>query len=513
MSKNIFEELVNKDNSFPVWWQATMDRLEELILVTDTTGNIRYVNRAFQVTFGYSLNDLLGKHPDVFVVNPPNSGAMKASILKMRNGDGVEFNLMVQTKQGYRIEASVYISAFGVVSSDITHYICIARDLSRERTLQKQLHELQRMDAIGRLAKGVAHRFNHVLSVIEGQTQLMDVRGSADAFTQERMNSILAEVAEGRDTVILMKTFLREQSVHANPVEVNGLLRQMVRFCEKILPPDVTFKYTLLDDHVYVMGVSEEINQIVLNLLNNAFEALPETGGEVSLTLTTVDEALISRQGKSQPCMRLRIADDGCGITAVDEKHIFDPFFTTKHKRCSAGMGLTVVKAMIERYRGEIRFYSAPGQGAVFEVYLPLHIPEFEADKDLFGPCGQGERILLVDDEAFVLESGGALLRNLGYTVVTSSQREDFEKLIKNEKFDLLILDMSLYGGSGLAYIKQMHSDGVQLPPIVLTTSYDLMPQLWETSGLGIQRVLSKPCPTRELSEAIHRILTGRLKS
>lgn len=491
----------------PVWWSAVLDCLEELILVTDLNGIVQYVNRAFQINLGYTAKELVGQTPDFFIEMPADPQSMKAAVQRMRQGDGVEFNLNVHSKQGQSIEASVFISAFCEKAGEVSHYLCVARDLSRERILHKQLHELQRMDAVGRLARGIADRFNRAFNTIDGQIELLNAKPQNDPFLLARVKGMLNGVDKGRELVNQLRTFVREQALHTTPVELGRLMRQFLLFYTPLLPSGVELKFAMPDENAYVMGISEEINQILLNLLNNAFEALPAEGGTIELSLKVVDEGLKTHTMKKLPSVRIRVKDSGGGIVLANEKQIFEPFFTTKQQQGALGMGLTVVKALVERYRGKLNFYSAPQQGAVFEVYLPLHISEEEADKDFFGPRGKGQRVLIVDDEPFILQSGEALLTSLGYQVTSAESLEILEKRLDSESVDVIVLDMTLEGENGLTGIKRL-GQRYSLPPVILMTPLDMMPQPWETHASGIVRVLLKPCAARELNEAIHQLFS-----
>lgn len=497
--------------SVPIWWEAVLNRLDELVLVTDVEGRIQYVNRAFQVSFGYSMRDLQGKFPNAFIEQPPNPEAMKEAVKSIRRGDEMEFKLTVHSKQGHPIEASVYLSAFSAHGAEITHYVAIARDLSQERLLQKQLHEVQRMEAMGQLARGIAHRFNNVLGAISGQTELLQARGVPDAFTSERAKRIQSSVESGRELVSQIQAFVRRQSVHTSPIDFASVLRQTLRFFENLAPEGISIKSQVTEEACFVMGVSEELHQIALNLLNNSLEAVSRNEGVIEVSLNVVNTVLspygLEVVGREQPCARLRIKDNGQGIHAADESQLFEPFFTTRSERSAVGMGLTVVRATVERYRGKVAFFSSPNEMTVFEVYLPLHISESEADKDFFGPRGKGERILLLDDESFITESGSNLLREVGYEVHTLNDAELLATTLQSQVFDLLIIDMSLPQTSGLQRLKTLDDQGVSLPKIILTTPLETMPEPWESATLPVVRVLPKPCPARELTESVRAAL------
>lgn len=493
---------------------AVLDRMEELVLITDTHGIIRYVNRAFQLAFGYKPQEILGKRPDMFVVLPQNHEAMLRALTSLRGRDAMEYRLSVQSKHGSVIEASVSISALQNDQGDPCQYLCIAYDLSRERQLQKQLHEAQRMEAMGQLARGIAHRFNNVLGAISGQAEMLQLRAEADSFFRDRAGRLLDCVQNGQELVAHIQAFTRKQSLHSTPVDVSGLMRQVMRFLEQIAPAGIELRSIITDEPCHIMGVPEELHQVILNLANNAIESM-SNGGELEVSLKNVEETLAPEYGEASarrvPAVRIRVRDTGQGISAADEPHIYEPFYTTRKHRSAIGMGLTVVRATLARYHGKIQCYSAPAQGTVFEVYLPRHISESDADRDLFGPRGRGEKILLMDDEPFITEAGSNLLLSLGYQVHPCNDPEALECLLENEHFDLIILDMSLPGLDGLRRIRKLRESGIHTPTI-LTTPLEMMPQPWECAAAAIERVLPKPCPARELTEAVRAVCDQRGK-
>lgn len=499
------------DAIVPPWWQALSDRLEELVLVADTQGHIVYVNQAFQRAFGYTQAELLGQRPDAFVATHQNRNVFAEALKKVSGGHGLEYKLSVHTKRGDTLDVSVLITAFGSEGEKPTHYVCIGRDLSRERFLQKQLYEMQRMEAMGSLARGIAHRFNNVLGAISGQTELLKARGGLDAFAEERTERILNAVENGRDLVAQIKGFVRKQGIHHIPVDFAGVVRQNVRFIEQVAPSGVQIKSQLTEESCEVMAVPEELHQVVLNLLNNGLEAFDgDSGGRIDVKLSHIEDVLAiphtTPLPRPQPCVRLKITDNGPGISPADELHLFEPFFTTRQERGALGMGLTVVRAVLERYRGKIRLYSAPEQGTTVEVILPLYLSEKQADQNLLGPAGNGEAILLLDDEPYICESGTKLFESLGYQVTALTDPETLEAVLREKAFALIVMDMGLPGRNGLERAKALRAKGVRTP-VVLTTPLELMPEPWEISAAGVQRVLPKPCPARELTEAVYQML------
>jgi len=496
---------------FP-WMCSALDHLEEIVLVCNAKGHVEYANRAFQLNSGYTPRDVIGRRPDFFLDLSGKRKEIMRSVRGMRKNDVLEFQLNIRTKHGNTFESSVFVTAYCTEPDIISHYICISQDLSRERLLQRQLHEVQRMESMGTLSRGIAHRFNNVLGSITGQLELWEAGRPLDEFSQQRAKRILQAVENGQDLVAQIKTFSNRETSPSIPADLPQLIHQTIRFIKSVLPAGVEVIDDIPNIACRVYGEPEDLQQMLLNLFTNALEAIGDSGGKLSVGLKIVDQVIqrhiAGTTAVPERCARIRIADTGTGVDPVHEPHIFEPFFTTKQQRNAAGMGLAVVRYIVERYRGVVHFYSAPEQGAVFEIYLPVHTPDLPESLELLGPRGSGERLLLVDKEIFVTQAGSNLLSGLGYDVTTLNKGKEVVPSLENaaEKFDLLVIDLSLEDLGGLDVVQHLRSKGYQIP-VIATTSIDAMPQPWETEKLNIKRVLNKPCPARDLSTAVRDML------
>jgi PAS domain S-box-containing protein len=492
--------------------ETIMDLINEMVFIADLEGFIVYINHAFIRKTGYESDEIIGKKLDEIVDIQQNSRGLLDSIRRIRSGDAVEYSLSIKSRHGNLLQVCVYVSAYCEELGNVSHYVCISRDLSREHELHKQLHELQRIEVLGNMAQGIAHGFSDILIKIDEQVLGLGGLLEKDSECKELVAGIQKASKHGHEMVSQIKAFVRKQDAYMSPIEIASVMRQAVRFVENTAADNIKVKSNLPDLSCAIMGITEEVHQVLINLMTNAIEAMSPSGGVLDVSLKEVDYAIGELHNIGSPktvkCVRVKVSDNGIGIKPEDEDHIFEPYYTTKKSRDAIGMGLTVVRSTIERYRGQIKFYSAPGQGTTFEIYLPIHISDIYEHHDLLGPRGNGAKILLVDNETFVTQAGSNLLFGQGYQVKALNKPEDVVKLFEDsvEKFEILIIDMNLKGISGIELVRKLREMGVNLP-VILTSTLGLMPQPWEIESLCVNRVLPKPCPARDLTTAIKNTL------
>ena len=491
-----------------------LDCLEEIVVVCDSAGFVRYVNRAFHANSEYSAAEVLGKTPFFML---PSSGSRREiirSITGLRLNDVMEFRLTIRSKQGSFVESSMMVSAHTMEEGGEIHYICIVRDLSREQQLRQQVHQSQRMETIGTLSREIVHKFNNILGSIAGQVELWEVGSEANEFAKQRSQRIHQSIEKGKELIAQIRSFTTRSIVSGNSTDLVQVMKQVTRFAENVLPSGVELRKEIPETACFVMGDSEELQQMLMNLITNAIEALNADGGQLELRLKIVDQVIQRYSAGTsvipERCACITVSDNGSGVDPSYEDKIFEPFFTTKTSRGAAGMGLAVVKSIVERYKGSLSYYSAPEQGAVFEIFLPVHTPELPESLESLGPRGSGERVLLADEERYVTQSGSSLLSGLGYKVRVCNSGEEVLKLLRTSQleFDIIIVDLDFSDMTGLEVMKTIRSEGCTVPAIA-TSTLGTMPEPWETDEVGICRVLNKPCPARELATAVKDALSG----
>jgi signal transduction histidine kinase/ActR/RegA family two-component response regulator len=384
----------------------------------------------------------------------------------------------------------------------------------RERqALEIQLRQAQKMEAIGTLAGGIAHDFNNILSAIIGFSEI----ALQDAEGQPQLVGNLEEVLKAgfraRDLTRQILTFSRQAEVEFKPVRVSSVVREALRLLRASLPATIDMADDLQSE-ASVMADPTQIHQVVMNLCTNAAHAMQSTGGRLTLKLweRTAAEAF----GEAAPpagrprWLQLQVRDTGHGMDAAVRARIFEPYFTTKEKGKGTGMGLSVVHGIVEGCGGQIRVQSAPGAGTVVDVLLPVvdSRPGSEEVGPDRPPTGQGERILLVDDEPQVARVTEMMLQSLGYTVraFTDSRAALAAFRAAPETVDLLLTDMTMPELTGMELTREAQSLRADLP-VILCTGFNEQISEERALAAGIRRFLYKPLRRRELALAVGEVL------
>jgi len=410
-------------------------------------------------------------------------------------------------------------------ATDITE-----RKLAEEglKTLELKLRQAQRLEAMGTFAGGIAHDFNNILGAILGYGE-MARRGAPKGSRQARdLDSILIAGERGRALVGRLLTFSRSVVGERVPVHVERVAREALDVVSARLPQSVTVHARLHAGRAAILGDATQVHQVVTNLATNSIQAMPAGGMlHVELTNVRVEAPRAAKLGglAAGEYVVLTVSDTGAGIAPEIMERIFDPFFTTKEVGTGTGLGLSLVHGIVTELGGGIDVISKVGAGTTFTIYLPRsgEAPEAEDDADLALPRGEGQRVLVVDDEEALMRLATRTLEELGYAPLgfTSSSAALAALRADPERFDALITDERMPGMSGSALIREVRGIRSAMP-VVLMSGY-LGPTAdkvresgqFHTLGLaqkiaaaiGADEVLQKPLSARDLAASLARVL------
>lgn len=387
--------------------------------------------------------------------------------------------------------------------------------------LQAQLLQAQKMEAIGTLAGGVAHDFNNLLTTIQGYTEIAMLDADQTEPLHKNLEQIhyAAERAAGLTRQLLL--FSRKQPMELVAIQVNRTIEGLLKMLKRLIGEDIAIKTELEPDLWAVRADIGNIEQVFMNLAVNARDAMPEGG---TLTIKTHKVTLDDEYCKMIPDARpgkfvcLSVADTGTGMDKAVLQRIFEPFFSTKEFGKGTGLGLAVVYGIVKQHEGWINVYSEPGQGSIFKVYLPacsVHLEDEPEEKVLLQKLqGNGERILLVEDEEAVREFTSKVLRDNGYTVFEAADVKEaleiFEK--ENREFHLVFSDMVLPDKSGLQLVDQLLSVRPELL-VLLSSGYSDDKSQWPIIREKGFRFLQKPYSIPELLKVVRETkVSGRMK-
>ena len=373
-----------------------------------------------------------------------------------------------------------------------------AAETEKER-LEDQLRQAQKMESIGTLAGGIAHEFNNVLTIIIGNNELVLDELPAWSPLRENAEEIRVAGLRARDVVRQLLTFSRQDDAKKAPVDLGAVVEDSVRLIRSSTPATIEMQTTIAADLPAVLANATQINQVLINLCANAADAMPPSGGAITID---VDDARIEagRQGGSPGLKpgryaRLTVGDNGCGMDPATLERVFEPYFTTKEFGRGTGIGLAVVHGIVERHGGAIGAASVPGEGTTFTIWLPAcpdSVERAEAVCDALP--GGSERILLVDDEPSILKLTRRRLESLGYAVVAAGDPQEALQLFEAAPgaFDMLVTDMAMPKMSGVqlaAGILKIRPD----IPVMLCTGYSDKISQGTARDAGIASFAMKP--------------------
>lgn len=403
---------------------------------------------------------------------------------------------------------SILILEMGI---DITEQ----RRIEEERVrLEEQLHHAQKMQAIGTLAGGIAHDFNNMLAVIMGNAELALDEDSVESM-RRNIKQILNASKHSRNLIKQILTFSRKDGGEGKVIEIVPVVREATALLRASLPTTIAMDLKIrAKADTTIVADPTRIEQVIVNLASNAAYAMRETGGTLTISLSTVTgrSSLFNEGIEPSRYVKLTVKDSGTGITPEVQQRMFEPFFTTKEPGGGTGMGLSVVYGIIKGYGGEIEVESEIGKGSKFVVLLP-HADGFpritqEKDEDMVLPATAREHILFIDDERALVDMATIMLERLGYrvTAVTNSNKALNVFSEAPHTFDLVITDQTMPEMTGLALASKFLGVRKDLP-IILCTGFSETVSPEKAKEAGIREFIMKPVTKREMAQAVRRVL------
>lgn len=388
----------------------------------------------------------------------------------------------------------------------------LAVQMDEKRKLEEHMQFTQRLEAIGTLAGGIAHDFNNILTSMFAYAEIINSELPEDSHLKDNLDQLVFSIRRGTALVRQILMFSRQVKPEKKPVQVCAVVAETVKLLEVTLPKSIVIKYNVIPEDLWIKVDPSQIHQVLINLSTNAYHAMKDTGGTLTITAAKQDYRRRTLPGldKGKYC-KITVKDSGHGIATHIRSRIFDPFFSTKPVGEGTGMGLSLVHGIVSGYGGIVQVDSTPGEGSVFDVYLPLlpvsEQPELERKLDESRFLGSG-RILFVDDEYQICEAEKELLESFGYSVTTSSSSIEAEHLFCRapDMFDLVVIDLNMPRMNGINLAQKILTARPNVP-VVLTTGYSELLDAGQMHEIGIRDLLLKPYEKRELLEVIAGVL------
>ena len=501
-------------------FRQLFQNIADPIFIADPLGKIIAANDQACIEMGYTLDDLLDRHTiDLDAVfNTPEKAASLWKEL-YRSGS-VTFETAHQRKDGS--EFPVEINARRIDISGRQCILGVARNLSERKRIEKerahiekQLQHAQKMEAIGTLAGGIAHDFNNILGAIIGYAEMVEEDSEPGSTVKNDIGQVLKASHRAKDLVKQILAFSRQDEIQRMPIQPEIIAEEITKMLRSTLPSTIVIRQNIQRETGFILADPSQLHQILMNLCTNAFHAMEEAGGVLSLALK---KRLIAAQDipiaelaliKAGSFIQMSVEDTGPGIPSDIKNKIFEPYFTTKEVGKGTGMGLSTVHGIVKSYGGFITCQSKIDQGTVFDVFLPsCEAPASQNVEPLDLPQFGNEHILFIDDEEILAEMSKHVLERLGYKVTVRHNSFDALTTFQNQPdaFDLVITDQTMPGLTGSDLARRM----LQIrpgKPIILCTGYSS--QISEEKALryGIKGFALKPISRKDISVLIRKVL------
>jgi PAS domain S-box-containing protein len=518
--KQAAEVLQRSKNRF----RAMVEKSAEGIVLTHPDKGIIYASPSIERVLGYTPEEIDGRTHQWFndhVVHPDYiQYSLETWTQLLRNADHESTTeLMVRHKDGsWRwIESTLRnllhepsVQALVVNVRDITER---KRAQAERERLEQRLRQAEKMEAVGRLAGGVAHDFNNVLAGVFAYGEMLFEEAPADSPLKRYAQNVLTAASRGRELVEQILAYSRSQRGKRVPVDVANVVAETIELIRGSLPASIRLEASTPESPQVVIGDATQLHQVVMNLCSNAIHAM-NAGGTLRVMLDTADvpgERTLSH-GTLQPgsYVRLTVQDGGSGMDRATLSRVFEPFFTTKEVGQGTGLGLSLVYAIVTDSGGAIDVKSAPGQGSTFAIYLTRADVALSVMDAATAPMprGAGERVLLVDDEAPLLAVTAEVLSRLGYDAISFDDSHTALAAFEAapERFDVVVTDEVMPGltGTGLARALRRHRPEL---PIVLLSGYSGPILTQDALAAGVSELLTKPLQSRDIATTLARVL------
>lgn len=498
---------------------TTLDSIGDGVITANTGLVVTRMNPVAEKLTGWMEDEAAGKSiHDIFKVIDADTDEPVSlrfdKVLAARECGKLSTDLMLETRDGGKRRIADSAAPIMDSNDQVSGVVVVFRDITREYETQQQLHQAQKMDAVGQLAGGVAHDFNNLLACILGSAQIL-MDSDDGRFTDEQkrdVEMIIKSVRRAADLTRGLLDFSRKGKLQSVKVKVNDVVNHVIELLERTIDRRIKIERRLSMDELFITGDPGQIQNSILNLAINARDAMPDGGTMTfsSAKVTLEQEMFYDSKSSFKPgeYIELSITDTGIGMPKEIRERVFEPFFTTKEVGKGTGLGLSAVYGCIRDHQGDVRVYSEPGKGTVVKLYLPnaaaakdggARIIETEA-----ADSGGGETILLADDEEGVRNITARMLTMSGYNVLTAGDGKEALDIFRQKRADisLVILDLMMPVMNGKEAFDALKAENIDIP-IIIASGFGLDGDAGQLLENGAAAFFQKPFQKAELLKTI----------
>ena len=505
-----------------------VEQTEEAICTFDLEGKIDFCNPAFCKNVGLDAEQVSGSRVWDFWSkdDPVTEQAMSA----VRQEDVWGGRHKRQRADGGTYEALTSLSPVRNEAGRLVRYSALHRDISEMAEMENELLHAQRMEAVGTLAGGIAHDFNNVLAAIIGNLFLIKEHVTDRPNVVTRLKTIEDQSYRAAEMIRQLLTFSRKGEINKKPFDLKPFSKELLKFVQPAVPGNIRLSFEVADESMVVNGDPGQIQQCILNLITNARHAIEEKfesmetgaseGGHIRLTVhhgepleNCKDECMYDPDRPlPRQCVEIRVEDNGCGMSERVRARIFEPYYTTKDAGKGTGLGLPMVFGCVQMHQGCMRVESTPGEGSVFSLYLPRLEQREGAAPDADDEVliqGEGQCVLVADDNESIRETLKEVLTDAGYRVVTAVDGEEALNVFHEyqQEIRLAFVDKVMPGHDGTVVMRHIKARCLETK-VVLMTGYDLSDSMSSDPLIlnGSVQVIRKPWALKDINKALGAI-------
>jgi len=506
INKDLYAEAKKTEELYRSFFRCSADA----IVTYDLEGKVEYVSPSFTEIFGWTLEEMKGRQiPFDHEFQKESIEAVVRDLVEHEtpcNG----FETKCRTKNSRLLDVSVSASRHNDHEGKFMGTLFILRDISEKKRVEAQLHYIERMEAIGTLAGGVAHDFNNLMMGMLGNISLTLYDIGPDDPNYERLKTVERLIQSGSELTSKLLGYARKGKYELRPISLNKIIKESSAAFGRA-KKDIVIFTDLAEDLFLVKADGSQIEQILIDLFINAADAMPG-GGDLSLQTANVTHKEIKGKPytpKPGKYVMIKVKDNGTGMDKKTITRIFQPFFTTKEMGLGSGLGLASVYGIVKGHGGYIDVKSEKGHGSIFSIYIPASEGLIQKDPIVSERIEEGdETILLVDDEEMIIDVGVQLLEKLGYTTLEARGGKEAIRIYQENKdnIDMIILDMLMpdIGGSEVYDKIKIIDPEVK---VLLSSGYSVDGQATEILKKGCNGFIQKPFNLKSLSRKIREVL------